>query len=119
MPKLRFKFCCYNYYLFIRSSVLSHGDLEQKEMNNSIGPTVQHAWNNSMHVVQHNFLGFDINTPAFCLGQYCLHLLPLKSSMVEPIKNPVQVVMRGDSCSKSCEFEFQSQIRRLILQIYL
>ena len=28
----------------------------------------------------HNFLEFNINTTAFCLGQYNLHLLQLKSS---------------------------------------
>ena len=30
------------------------------------------------------FLGFNINTTAFCLGRYSLHLLLLKSSMVGP-----------------------------------
>ena len=38
------------------------------EMNNWIGPTVKHEWNNAMHVLR-NFLGFDINTTAFHLGQ--------------------------------------------------
>ena len=42
-----------------------------------------HAW--CMHVL-HNFWGVDINTTAFCLGQYSLHLLLLKSSMTKPIK---------------------------------
>ena len=46
-----------------------------------IGTTVKHELNNAMHVL-HNFLGFDINTTAFCLGQYSIHLLLLKSSMV-------------------------------------
>ena len=31
--------------------------------------------------MQHTFLGFVINTTAFCFGQYNLHILILKSSM--------------------------------------
>ena len=48
--------------------------------NNWIGPTVKHVWNDAMHVL-HNFGEFDINTTAFCLGQYSHHLPLLKSSM--------------------------------------
>ena len=38
-----------------------------------------------MHVL-HNFWVFDINTTAFRLGQYSLHLLLLQSSMAEQSK---------------------------------
>ena len=47
------------------------GALQQKEMNNWIGLTVKHLWNDAMYKL-HNFLGFNINTTVFCLG---LHLL--------------------------------------------
>ena len=49
-------------------------------MNNWIGPTVKHVWNNAMHAL-HNFWGFDVYTSAFRLGLYNPHLLLLKSSM--------------------------------------
>ena len=42
-------------------------------MNNWIGPTVKQQWNFAMHVL-HNIFGFNINTTAFCLGRYSLHL---------------------------------------------
>ena len=51
------------------------------EMYNWIGPKVKQVWNNAMHVL-HNFLGFDMNTTAFYLGRYSLHILLLKSSIV-------------------------------------
>ena len=51
-------------------------------MSNWIGSTVKQLWNYAMHVL-HNFLGLDTNTIAFCLGQYSLHLLLLKSSMIK------------------------------------
>ena len=49
-------------------------------MNNQIGPTVKHVWNDAMHVLS-NILGFVINTTAYHLGRYSLHLLQLKSSV--------------------------------------
>ena len=51
-------------------------------MYNWNGPTVKHVWNNAVHG-QHTFLGFHINTTAYCLGQYILLLLLLKSSMLQ------------------------------------
>ena len=42
--------------------------------------TVKQLWNHAMHVL-HKFYGFNINTTAFCLDQYSLHLPLLKSSM--------------------------------------
>ena len=42
--------------------------------------SAQQLWNYAMHVL-HNFLGFYINTTAFCLGRSNLHLPILKSSM--------------------------------------
>ena len=50
-------------------------------MNNWIGPTVKQLLNYAMHVLN-NFWGANINTTAFCLGQYSLHLLLLKSSIL-------------------------------------
>ena len=50
-------------------------------MSNWIGPRVKQLWNYAMHVL-HKFLGFNINTTAFCLGRSRLHLLILKSSVV-------------------------------------
>ena len=52
-------------------------------MSNWIGPTVKQLRNYAMHVL-HNFLGFNTNTTAFCLGRSSLHLLLLKSSMADP-----------------------------------
>ena len=49
-------------------------------MNNWIGPTVKHVWNDAM-LVLHSFLWCDINTTAFRLG---LHSLHLNSSMGKP-----------------------------------
>ena len=49
-------------------------------MNNWIGPIVKHVWNDTM-LVLHNFMSFVINTTAYRLDLYSLHLLPLKSSM--------------------------------------
>ena len=40
-------------------------------------------WNYAMHVL-HKFFGLNINTTAVCLGRSNLHLLLLKSSMVQP-----------------------------------
>ena len=54
--------------------------LVEKEMNNWIGQTNKQLWNFAMHKL-HNLWEFDINTTAFCLGLYSLHLLLLKSSM--------------------------------------
>ena len=51
-------------------------------MHNWNGPTVKHVWNNAVHG-QHTFLGFHINTTVYHLGQYILHLLLLKSSMLQ------------------------------------
>ena len=51
-------------------------------MNNWNGPTVKQIWNYAIQVL-HNFFGFNINTTAFCLGQSSLHLLLLKSSMIQ------------------------------------
>ena len=64
----------------VKYQEVSYGALQQKEMNSWIGPTVKHLWNDDMHVL-HKFVGFNINTTAFCLGQSTLHLLLLKSSM--------------------------------------
>ena len=49
------------------------------EMNERIGPTVKHVWNDAMHVV-HTFLGVVINTTAYQLGWSSLHLLLRESS---------------------------------------
>ena len=46
-------------------------------MNNCISPTVKQLWNYAMHVL-HNFGRFNINTTAFCLGKYSLHLFTPK-----------------------------------------
>ena len=43
-------------------------------MNNWIGPTVKHVWNNAMRLMW-NIWVFDINSTAFRLGRYSLHLL--------------------------------------------
>ena len=50
-------------------------------MNNWIGPTVKHVWND----VLHNFWDY-INTIAFCSSRYSLHLLLLKSSSIAESK---------------------------------
>ena len=49
-------------------------------MNKWIGPKVKQAWNVAM-LVLHNFLGLVINTTAYHLAGYSLHLLLLKCSM--------------------------------------
>ena len=49
-------------------------------MNNWIGLIVKHVWNNAMQAL-HIYFGFDINTKAFCLGQYLI----LKRSMLRPL----------------------------------
>ena len=49
-------------------------------MNNWIDPRVQQLWNFSTHVL-YILGGFNINTTAFCLGRWSLHLILLKSSM--------------------------------------
>ena len=46
-------------------------------MNNQIGPTVKHVWNDAMHRLN-IFWGFVINTTAYHLDQYNLHLLYTK-----------------------------------------
>ena len=62
-----------------RSNEVGHGALQQ-EMNNQIGPAVKQEWNDAMHVL-HNIWGVVINTLAYHLGRYNLHLLILKSSV--------------------------------------
>ena len=67
---------CETYYIISGLGyfdVLCNRALQQKKMNNWIGPTVKQLWKYAMHV-QHNFFGFNINTTAFCLGQSSLHL---------------------------------------------
>ena len=58
---------------------------QTKEMSNWIGPIVKQLWNYAMHVL-HSFFEFNINTTAFCWGRSSLHLLLLKSSMVQMSK---------------------------------
>ena len=53
----------------------------KKEMNSWIGPTIKQLLE-LCHLCVKYFFGFNIKTTAFCLGQYSLHLLLLKSSMV-------------------------------------
>jgi len=45
-----------------------------KEMSKQVGPKVKQLWNVAMHV-RHNFLGVVINTTAYHMGRYSLHLL--------------------------------------------
>ena len=52
-------------------------------MNKWIGPKAKQVWNSAMHVL-HNVKGVVINTTAYHLGSYNLHLL-LESSMVRII----------------------------------
>ena len=42
-------------------------------MNNLIGPIVKHAWNDNMH--SRHFFQFVINTTAYHLGLFSLHLI--------------------------------------------
>ena len=63
------------------------------EMNIQIGPKVKQVWNVEMHVLN-NFWGFVINTTAYILGQFSLHLLLLKSSMIE--------LLAGNFSSANC-----------------
>ena len=51
-------------------------------MNNWFGSTFKQVLNDAMNV-EHYFEGFDINTTAYCLGQYSLHLLLPKSSKLK------------------------------------
>ena len=48
-------------------------------------------FNYAVHVL-HKHFGFNINTTAFCLGRYSLHLLQLNSSMARSIKHLEQLV---------------------------
>ena len=54
-------------------------------MSNWTVPTVKQLWNVATHVL-HNFLGFNTQTTAFCLGRYRLHLQLLKSSICSHYK---------------------------------
>ena len=77
--KYQFQLPIYN--LYRKNLKLCHGALQQKEMNNWIGPTVKRLWNDAIMCCI--ILGFFyLNTTAYCLGQYSLHLLLPKSSMV-------------------------------------
>ena len=62
-----------------------------KEMSKQVGPKVKQLWNVAMHV-RHNFLGVVINTTAYHLGRYSLHLLLLKSSKNLDQNESAQVV---------------------------
>ena len=61
---------------------LNHVALQQKEMNNWIGPTVKHVWNDTLFALLILF-GFVISTTAFHLSQQSIHLLLLESSMAQ------------------------------------
>ena len=53
-------------------------EVSRKEMNTWIGPTVKQLWNYVMYVL-HKFLGFNLNTTAYCLCRSSLHFLLLKT----------------------------------------
>ena len=61
-------------------SYLCHGALQQKEMNDWIGPTVKHAILPYMCCI---FLRLVKNTTAYHLGLSSLHLLLLKSLLLD------------------------------------
>ena len=76
-----------------------------------IGTTVKHELNNAMHVL-HNFLGFDINTTAFCLGQYSLRLLLLKTSMSESMH---RTLVRTDKCNVRMQERKKEREREMMM----
>ena len=59
-------------------------------MNKRIGPTFKHVWNDAMHTL-YNFIGFVVNTTAYHLGWYSLHLLLLKSKKLRGSGNVIGV----------------------------
>ena len=77
-------------------------------MNNWIGPTAKQLWNYVMHVLHESF-GFNINKTTFCLGQSSLHLLLLKSSMVQHIS--MRKKERNDLCFLSLELQWGGRSR--------
>ena len=65
---------------------------------------VKRVWTYAMHVL-HNFFRFVINTTAYHLCRYSLHLLLLKRSMVEVINNCYiiqQSITVGHSPASGC-----------------
>ena len=54
---------------------------------NKVGPIVKHVWNVSMHML--HIFGFVINTTAYHLGRYSLHLLLLKRSMFSDVSQVI------------------------------
>ena len=55
------------FYVRNSSYKIGHGALQQKEMNNWIGPTVEQLWKYAMHVL-HNFLGVQHKHNSFLFG---------------------------------------------------
>ena len=51
--------------------------------------TAKQLCNFAMNVL-HNFFRFYINTKAFCLDRYSLHILPLKSSMADLLEQNIK-----------------------------